>query len=443
MEATEEKQIGPIGDAPFCELRLEPWYESGSAFPNGCDVQLSDAAPLVLLCEALAEELGAQAADITILDGNRVLDNTATIRDNGISIPNPQSNATIKLEFVVAGLAWRRPAAVGSLLEKWRLEPPLWSKRPPLPDAPHLVTESATSSSFRVGSCTAYGPRVANEDVHVCCCDWAALAATRVCDTTVEAPASLFAVCDGHGGSWTSQTVGTYLTEELRRHAQNCEWWDKAARRAAMERGFLALDQRLEAEGGLKASSSGSTCIAAIVWPAGLEDSCSYRVLLANIGDSRGLVLRRGPDELFATRDQKPDQPWEKRRIRAAGGFVLPADPPQPARLDGSLAMSRAFGDMRFKAEKGRAPHAQKVIATPEVYELTAEPGDMVVLACDGVFDVLQSEEVAALAVRAIDLQEGDSSDAVDAASTVCWAALQKDTQDNVTCLVVHLPENS
>jgi len=198
------------------------------------------------------------------------------------------------------------------------------------------------------------------------------------------------------------------------------------------------VDRRLAEEGGQLADNCGSTCIAAIMWPAGPEDSSSYRILLANLGDSRGLLHRRAADELLATRDQKPDDPREKRRIRAAGGYVLPADPPAPARLDGVLALSRAFGDGRFKAEKGKPQEDQRLSALPEVYELTAEPGDVVVLACDGVFDVLQSEEVAALAARSL----GDG-DPVDAASTIAWAALQQNTQDNVTCLVIHLPESS
>jgi len=431
--------LGPIGDAPFCQLRLEPWLTSGPAFPNGCSVQLSDAAPLSLLREALAEELGVQAGDVTFLEGSRVLDAATTVRDNGVSIADPASNAETKLAFAVAGHPWVREPAVRELLEAWRDEAPRWARRPPLPDAPHLMTHSVTNGRIRAGACTAYGPRVSNEDAHVCSCDWAVLPATRAGD----AHASLFAVCDGHGGTWTSESVGDYLADVLRTHAQNCEWWDKAARRAAVQEAFLTLDRRLDEEGGSRACSSGSTCIAAMIWPCGADEPAGYRVMLANIGDSRGLVLRRGSDTLSVTRDHKPDDPREKKRIRAAEGYVLPADPPQPARLDGKLAMSRAFGDMQYKADRARRQDAQKVIAVPEVYELTAELGDTVILACDGVFDVLQSEEVAAVAVRTIDLQGGDSSDAVNAASTVVWSALQRETQDNATCVVIHLPAGS
>lgn len=436
----EEKRIGPLGEAPFHELHLELWPASDSACPCGCVAQLSDSASLSVLCKALAEEVGANASDVTILEGTRVLDTTTTVRDNGVSV-----DSQIKLGFAVAGRPCIRRAAVQPLIEKWQADPrpPRWMLRPPLPDVPHLVTDSIAHAWMRVGSCTAYGKRVANEDVHVCQCNWTALPAAREGDTTIEAQASLFAVCDGHGGTWTSQLVGDYLADELRPHAQGSEWWDKAARRAAMEKGFLSLDERLQREGGSRASNCGSTCIAAIVWPAGLDEGCTYRVLLANVGDSRGLVLRRGIDELFATRDHKPDDPREKRRIRQAGGYVLPADDPQPARLDGCLAMSRAFGDAKFKAEKSLAAAAQKVVAVPEVYELSAEPGDVVILACDGVFDVLKSEEVAALAARTIDLQGGESSDAVHAASTIAWAALERETEDNVTCVVVHLPAAS
>jgi hypothetical protein len=47
-----------------------------------------------------------------------------------------------------------------------------------------------------------------------------------------------------------------------------------------------------------------------------------------------------------ATVDHKPSDDGERERIIRAGGFVTPG---APARLDGVLSLSRAFGDFTYK----------------------------------------------------------------------------------------------
>mmetsp|Transcript_34954 Transcript_34954/g.71807 ORF Transcript_34954/g.71807 Transcript_34954/m.71807 type:complete len:179 (+) Transcript_34954:68-604(+) len=131
---------------------------------------------------------------------------------------------------------------------------------------------------------------------------------------------------------------------------------------------------------------------------------------------------------------------FEKKRIRAAGGYVLPRDDENPARLDAVLAMSRAFGNFRFK-DSSLEPGARKVSAIPDICEFDAAPGDVLVLASDGVLDVVSSPQVAALAVRGVqgNSDGGGGGAAVEAAADVVWAALQLDTKDNVTSSVIRL----
>lgn len=72
-----------------------------------------------------------------------------------------------------------------------------------------------------------------------------------------------------------------------------------------------------------------------------------------------------------------------------AGGFVA------EGRINGSLNLSRALGDMEYKQSRDLGPHAQMVTAVPEVRHLPLEPGDeFLILACDGIWDVLSNQGV-------------------------------------------------
>jgi len=161
-----------------------------------------------------------------------------------------------------------------------------------------------------------------------------------------------------------------------------------------------------------------------------------------NLGDSRALLCRHGVGVVKETADHKPDAPTELARIRESNGFVSEASAQDPARVDGILSVARALGDFRWKGDASRAPEAQRISPLPDVYDLEVRGGDVIVLACDGVFDVLSSEEAAALALGALGTGEatGASGAAAGAAAeAVVHAALAHGTGDNVTCVVAQL----
>ena len=65
-------------------------------------------------------------------------------------------------------------------------------------------------------------------------------------------------------------------------------------------------------------------------------------------------------------------------------------------RVNGSLNLSRALGDMEYKRTKGLTPAEQMITAMPEVRTLELREGDeFLVLACDGIWDVLTNQEVS------------------------------------------------
>ncbi|CAI8590912.1 unnamed protein product [Vicia faba] len=79
-------------------------------------------------------------------------------------------------------------------------------------------------------------------------------------------------------------------------------------------------------------------------------------------------------------RDHKPDLEIEKERISKVGGFI------HAGRVNGSLNLTRAIGDMEFKQNKFL--YAEQVVtANPDIntVELSDED-EFIVLACDGIW---------------------------------------------------------
>lgn len=90
---------------------------------------------------------------------------------------------------------------------------------------------------------------------------------------------------------------------------------------------------------------------------------------VANIGDSRCLVCRKG-EVIEMSDDHKPEKDVELKRIKKAGGSVN-----SDYRINNGLNLSRAFGDFSYKQNKTLSDREQMVIALPDVRKVTIDPG--------------------------------------------------------------------
>lgn len=185
---------------------------------------------------------------------------------------------------------------------------------------------------------------------------------------------------DGHAGA----AAARYLAEQDRFVKTLISLTD--FRPQNIERQFIAFDQQLLTALGDK--EDGSTCTSCLIEPS-TTISGRYNVHVFNVGDSRTLIIRSDGTFELLTIDHKPSVPSEKQRIIAAGGFVSDTD-----RVDGKLSVSRAFGDRPLKTNHSISADKQKVTALPDIRVIQASPGDCILLACDGLFEVWTCDQL-------------------------------------------------
>mmetsp|Transcript_7983 Transcript_7983/g.9257 ORF Transcript_7983/g.9257 Transcript_7983/m.9257 type:complete len:350 (-) Transcript_7983:583-1632(-) len=126
-------------------------------------------------------------------------------------------------------------------------------------------------------------------------------------------------------------------------------------------------------------STAGCTAVAALVH--------GRKIYVANAGDSRCVMCRDGEAHPLSF-DHKPTDAKEELRINKAGGSVL------EGRVNGTLNLSRALGDMEFKQRSDLRPEEQMITAYPDVVSVEIKPTDeFMVLACDGIWDVMTNEQ--------------------------------------------------
>lgn len=217
---------------------------------------------------------------------------------------------------------------------------------------------------------------------------------------------AFFAVYDGHGGARTSEFAAKQLhhivSERIRLQDPPVE---------ALDTAFRQLDAEWLQKAAQMNYDDGSTAVAALV-----QDKVVY---CANVGDSR-CVLSRQHRAIDMSHDHKPIREDEKQRVLAAGGKVIHYG---TWRVEGVLAVSRAFGDRRLK---------KYVIADPEIKQRDIdENDDFLILATDGVWDVISSQAAVDVVSKAKTPQEG--------AALLCDAAYHSGSMDNITALVVDL----
>mmetsp|Transcript_34856 Transcript_34856/g.81442 ORF Transcript_34856/g.81442 Transcript_34856/m.81442 type:complete len:382 (+) Transcript_34856:92-1237(+) len=167
-------------------------------------------------------------------------------------------------------------------------------------------------------------------------------------------------------------------------------------------------------------------------------------IVCANAGDSRAVLCRNGKAEPLSF-DHKPEDETEKTRIEKAGGYLDTKN--GGARVNGNLNLSRSLGDLEYKKNTELGPEEQIICSTPDVIVKELLPEDeFIVLACDGVWDVVSNQEACDF-VRPKLLEKQDLSSIATALLDHCLSSDPRQTDglgtDNMTAVIVKLTESS
>lgn len=288
----------------------------------------------------------------------------------------------------------------------------------------------------------------------------------------------LFGVFDGHGdGGYASKFLATNLLDKLSTHSQwstayhsidsdsNSSTEGDGAMMTLLEESFHALDTDLMNDDG-KVKNGGSTAIVAVV--------SEGKMFIANVGDSRCILVKKRMNEegdvvhannaeslevLPLSEDHKPNLPSERARIEAAGmtiyGENIPAEGDksstiihkiQKSQQDTGVSFSRAFGDFDYKSNPNLSSTRQAVICTPEtcIRERKLEEDMYLILACDGVWDVMSDDEVGLFVANRVqerclhDLEKDDILAKVG--DDLLDHCLDKGSTDNMSVLILSFP---
>jgi serine/threonine protein phosphatase PrpC len=326
----------------------------------------------------------------------------------------------------------------------------------PVPVEQRVMTLSSDDNRAQAGISVLAGRRVLMEDYIFC----------RELPTAL-----LLSVCDGHDDRrLVSEFVakGVVWEMEQKMNGSSTDSWQEICSTACLD-----VDDKLKIEN----LSGGSTGIFAIV--------TKTEIIVANVGDCRGRLVQFksekaardflsdshkfiGSDkddpvacqDIISTiplsMDHKPSLPAEEKRVIESGlkvvkKVVLLENGQNLTihkvllRKGVELAMSRSFGDFEFKANPNIGRELQAVIANPDVrVQKRCSIDAFVILASDGIWDVMSDEQVAAFVTMRIHHHLTNSERGVAILPTVAdelldHCFLKKGAKDNLSVVIAAL----
>ncbi|KAH0941194.1 hypothetical protein HID58_000831 [Brassica napus] len=221
----------------------------------------------------------------------------------------------------------------------------------------------------------------------------------------------LFAIFDGHLGHDVAKYLQTNLFDNILKEKEFWSETDNAIRNAYRSTDAVILQQSL------KLGKGGSTAVTGI-----LIDG--QKLVVANVGDSRAVMSRNGVAHQLSV-DHEPSK--ERKDIEKRGGFVsnMPGDVP---RVDGQLAVARAFGDKSLKIHLSSEPDI--------THQAIDDQTEFIVFASDGIWKASQMTSVVMSNQEAVDAIKS-VKDPQAAAKHLIEEAISRKSKDDISCIVV------
>jgi serine/threonine protein phosphatase PrpC len=184
----------------------------------------------------------------------------------------------------------------------------------------------------------------------------------------------------------------------------------------ALQRTFTRVQLQIHSEG--SCDHSGATATVALVDPS------ARKVSIAHVGDSTALLISPAGRIIFQSTDHKPTNEKEAVRLRAHGSQIVHGRL-VPAGSTHSFGLARAIGDVAFSD--------QGVIAEPDIScDLPFELGSSLILASDGVWDMVAKEEATSMVLSS---KPQEAAEQIVDRAQKGWAIAPH--MDDITALIV------
>jgi protein phosphatase 1E len=225
-----------------------------------------------------------------------------------------------------------------------------------------------------------------------------------------------FAIYDGHGGVEAAEYARNHLHVNL---VHNPKFRDDPA--TALKESFVQTDTDFLIYANRESVTAGCTCIVTL-----LRGETLYTAWL---GDSQAMLCRDGQSVPGICSPHKPEREDEKQRIEALGGVVVWYG---AWRVNGVLSVARAIGDKQLK----------KYITSEADCTVTplGRGENFVCLACDGLWDVMDSDAVVAFVSEYL---QDETKSMAELARALVKKAIQLGSADNVSLVLVFLQKNA
>tara|TARA_Y100000589_G_C27132047_1_gene620997 strand:- start:166 stop:990 length:825 start_codon:yes stop_codon:yes gene_type:complete len=238
---------------------------------------------------------------------------------------------------------------------------------------------------------------------------------------------NLFAVFDGHGGKDVSKFLKTNLPPFFVSKQSNYDITSVDKFKKYTTKVFDHLQKKLEKAFKNFSYNIGSTALLAVFYKK--ANKTNYYVV--NVGDCRATLCNKDIIGVQLSKDHKPHILEEKTRIESIGG-ELEFDG-EDWRI-GGLSVSRAFGDM------DALPY---VTHKPEIFKYNLKKNDkFMIIACDGLWDVLSNQDVVNFVQEKINKTENLSTMVGHSPNNIAHAlgeyAIKKGSHDNVSIIIVY-----
>lgn len=251
-------------------------------------------------------------------------------------------------------------------------------------------------------------------------------------------------VMDGHGGGAAATKVATELPSLIsnqivvnRRPLDEAllNSWDNICRSYQEqcmddEQCVANYDAR---EGILMANTGSEDLIAGTTASVMALDETNGQLVTLNCGDSRSMVVTVDGNVQLVTQDHTPQTEEDRlmKGIAAGLDYSLPK-----CKFSKWTISTGSYEYSVGRSLEGPFVTSKGIICDADVTTSSISPGEILVSATDGLWEVMDSEEVA-LDLHKMRREQGLS--ARDAARSLCSLAIRKGTTDNISVVVVYV----